>query len=93
MTPEERVLRARIDQQQYRVGRYVLDFAWPSKLAAIEADGPHHWRPDVAIKDVQRDAWLRSQGWLVFRVDDSTDTLEQQLLRLVRIIKNLDGRI
>lgn len=76
-----------LGEQQHRVGRYVLDFAWPKQLIAIEADGPHHWRPDVAVKDVARDAWLRSQGWLIFRVDDASETLDQQLLRIVQIIR------
>ncbi|MBX7434575.1 DUF559 domain-containing protein [Mycobacterium sp. Y57] len=80
-----------LDQTQYRVGKYRLDYAWPTVRIALEADGPHHWRPDVAVKDVARDAWLRSQGWLVFRVDDS-DTLDEQLCRVVRMIRaELDG--
>ena len=74
---------------QFRVGRYRLDFAWPDVKVALEADGPHHWRPDVAIKDVSRDAWLRSCGWLVFRVDDSSDELEAQLSRVCEVVNAL----
>jgi very-short-patch-repair endonuclease len=32
-----------LDQCQYRVGPYRLDYAWPNKLIALEADGPYHW--------------------------------------------------
>lgn len=78
-----------LDQHQHRVGRYRLDFAWPDLLVALEVDGPHHWQPNVATKDVARDAYLRGLGWLVFRVDDSSGTLEHQLARVCRIIHML----
>ena len=81
-----------LDQFQYRVGRYRLDYAWPDRLIGLEVDGPHHWRPDVAVKDVARDAYLRSLGWLVFRVDDASNDLEAQLGRVVRVIRQEDDR-
>lgn len=74
-----------LGQCQYRVGRYRLDFAWPDRRVAVEADGPHHWRPDVAMKDAVRDSWLRSRGWLVFRVDEMSGNLEEQLVRVVEV--------
>ena len=79
-----------LDRCQYWVGKYRLDYAWPAKLIALEADGPHHWRPDVAMKDAVRDSWLRAQGWLVFRVDDMSDdgVLDEQLCRVVRMIRS-----
>ena len=43
-----------LDRWQYQVDRYRLDYAWPGRLIALEADGPHHYRPDVAVKDVAR---------------------------------------
>lgn len=77
-----------LDKVQYRVGKYRLDYAWPAIKVALEADGPHHWHPDNAIKDVARDSWLRSQGWLVFRVDDVSDDLEEQICRVVVMVGN-----
>src|SRR6476469_6301485 len=77
-----------LDQCQYRVGKYRLDYAWPAKLIALEADGPHHWRPDMAVKDVARDSYLRSRGWLVFRIDEMSDNLEDQLCRVVRMVRS-----
>jgi very-short-patch-repair endonuclease len=79
-----------LDKCQYRAGPYRLDYAWPAELIALEVDGPHHWRPDVAVKDVIRDAWLRAHGWLVFRVDDtgSDDALDTQLCRVVRMVRS-----
>ena len=85
-----RLFRAGVlDRQQYRVGPYRLDYAWPDLLIALEVDGPHHWQPNVATKDVARDAYLRGLGWVVFRVDDSSGTLEHQLARVCRIVHTL----
>lgn len=77
-----------LDRQQYRVGKYRLDFAWPDQKIGIEADGPHHWRPDVAMKDAIRDSWLRSQGWLIFRVDEMNGNLDDQLCRVACILND-----
>lgn len=74
--------------QQHRIGRYRLDFAWPLQRVAIEADGWHHRSPEGAAKDAHRDAWLRSEGWLILRVDDAhgTDSLELQIATMARLI-------
>lgn len=50
-----------LDRYQYHVGPYRLDYAWPSALIALEVDGPNHSRPDVAVRDVARDAYLRTR--------------------------------
>lgn len=77
-------------QQQYKVGRYHLDFAWPSRLMALEVDGPFHRQPSGAARDAQRDAWLRNHGWVVFRVDD-TGTEEQLLTQVARVCRIVRG--
>lgn len=56
--------------QQFPVGRYRLDFAWLDVKVVLEIDGAQHRGPEQAASDAQRDAYLRGQGWLVFRVDD-----------------------
>lgn len=75
-----------LDQCQHQVGPYRLDYAWPQKLIALEADGPFHWHPDTAVKDVARDCFLRANGWLVFRVDDRNNNLDEQLDRVIAVI-------
>lgn len=76
-----------LDRYQHRVGRYRLDYAWPTAKIALEVDGLHHRNPDNAARDVMRDAWLRSQGWLVYRIDDTGGTLDDQLARAVSAIR------
>jgi very-short-patch-repair endonuclease len=74
--------------QQHRVGRYRLDFAWPSLQICLEADGGWHRTPGGAAVDAARDAWLRNQGWLVFRVDDTGGSahLGRQVARVARVV-------
>jgi len=75
--------------QQHKAGRYRLDFAWPQAGIALEADGWWHRSPDGAAKDRHRDSWLRSQGWIVFRVDDEhgEHVLRHQVMRVVRLVR------
>jgi very-short-patch-repair endonuclease len=75
--------------QQYRLGRYRVDFAWPLLKIALEADGWWHRSPDGAAKDAERDAWMRDQDWIVFRVHDNAETLADQLCRVARIVRSL----
>lgn len=76
-----------LDKWQYRVGKYRLDYAWPDHLIALEADGPMHRTQEVAARDVYRDAYLREHGWLVFRVDEMSGTLDEQVMRVVAVLR------
>lgn len=76
-------------QQQHRVGRFRLDFAWPHLRIAMEADGWVHRSDDQYVRDRERDHYLRARGWLVFRVDvDSGDLLGEQVMRVVRFVRS-----
>lgn len=48
-------------------GQYLLDFAFPSRGVAVEADDPSHFTAERRQKDAVRDAWLRSKGWTILR--------------------------
>jgi very-short-patch-repair endonuclease len=81
-------------EQQYKAGKYRLDFAWPAVKVALETDGWWHRSPEGAVKDRERDSWLRSQGWIVFRVDDQygEEQLGAQLMRVSRFVRTEFGR-
>lgn len=74
---ENRVIRAlhaagvrpREVVQQFRLGPYRLDFAWPAMRMGIEADGWVHTTREMRQRDKQRDAILTDWGWLVVRLD------------------------
>jgi very-short-patch-repair endonuclease len=52
-------------KRQKPIGRYIVDFVCMERRLIIEIDGGHH--ADAALKDQQRDAWLRGQGYAVLR--------------------------
>jgi very-short-patch-repair endonuclease len=51
-------------RRQEPIGKYIVDFVCYEKMIVIEADGGQH---DASEKDVERDGWLRSQGFEVLR--------------------------
>ena len=57
-------------RRQAPIGRYVADFAHHGASLVVEVDGRRHDFPDAQIKDAERDAWLRSQGYRVIRIRD-----------------------
>ena len=51
---------------QYRIGRFVIDFAFPNQMIAVEADGVYwHSLDNVIEKDTRKDADLEQRGWTV----------------------------
>lgn len=75
--------------QQHTVGRFRIDFADPDVCIGIEADGFYHRMPGAPERDRERDAWLLSQGWFLFRIDDQCEEpeLEERLLAAVLLIR------
>lgn len=68
------LLRAHIGtpEQQFNLGPYRLDFAYPALAVAIEVDGWVHTAASVARADARRDRRLAEWGWRVYRVDACT---------------------
>ena len=54
---------------QHRVGPYELDLAFPWLLVGVEHNGPDHLRPERALRDLNREAYLARAGWRVVRFD------------------------
>lgn len=53
---------------QARVARYSIDFAFEDQMLALEVDGRQHGYPKSIAHDTERDAFLNSRGWTVFRL-------------------------
>lgn len=51
-------------RRQVVIGRYIADFVCLRHRLIVEADGPTH---DASLHDVERDAFLREQGFRVLR--------------------------
>ncbi len=47
-----------------------MDFYAPKAKIVVEVDGSHHMESEQAARDLQRDAFLGSQGLRVLRFDD-----------------------
>jgi len=58
-------------RRQYAVGSFVADFYCPVAKLVIEVDGAIHDGDEAQVKDMARDAWLRSEGFEVIRVTGS----------------------
>lgn len=50
-------------KQQYRVNRYILDYAWPNTKTYIEVDGEQHYTEKGLEHDKIRTEYLESIGW------------------------------
>ena len=57
-------------RRQHELGPYVLDFVCVERRLVVEADGGQHFDPEGQQRDRLRDAWLRSRGWTVLRLDN-----------------------
>jgi very-short-patch-repair endonuclease len=73
-------------RRQAPMGQYVVDFVCHRANLVIEVDGGVHQLPDVAVRDLARDAWLISQGYIVLRF--TTQQVENDIDGVVRDIRN-----
>ncbi len=80
MTLTERMVWAELRRlkmnfrRQVPVGPHVVDFAHHDSRLVIELDGPVHDLPDVALRDLDRTAWLETQGFRLLRFSNKTVT-------------------
>ena len=79
MTDSERALWERLRHKQvqsvqfYRqkpIGNYIVDFYAPKAQLVVEVDGSQHMESQQVARDLQRDAFLASQGLRVLRFHD-----------------------
>ena len=76
-------------RRQAPIGRYFADFASHARKLVIEVDGEIHERlADVALRDIERQAWLEGQGYRVVRftaaqVSDDVHACVDEVRKLV----------
>ena len=54
-------------RRQAPIGSYIVDFVRHEARLVVEIDGYYHEAPDRKAQDLQRTAWLQSQGYRVIR--------------------------
>lgn len=90
MTRSERLVWSRIRAKQFEalkfrrqhgIGPYIVDFYCPERGVVIEIDGDVHAGESEAVKDRQRESYLRSLGLRVIRYmnDDVLNRLDAVL--------------
>ena len=57
-------------RRQCPIGPYIVDFFCPAARLVVEVDGDSHEREEGKRHDAKRDAYLRSLGYEVLRVDE-----------------------
>ena len=72
--------------QEYAMGIYSVDFAFPNKKLAIEIDGSTHLIDSVKRKDKIRDEYLSEQGWKTIRF--TAKRVKHDLQGVINDIKN-----
>ena len=51
--------------KEYRIKKFILDFAWIDKKRCIEIDGEQHQRfSEVIERDARKDKFLGGIGWV-----------------------------
>jgi very-short-patch-repair endonuclease len=58
-------------RKQAPIGKFAFDFGDLSARLLIELDGVVHRREEVALRDVEKEAWAVSQGFRVLRILNS----------------------
>ncbi len=71
-------------RRQVPIGPFIVDFADKTARIVIEVDGSQHGEPENARRDVKRDAFLRSRGYVVLRMWNSeiNESLEGAVQRI-----------
>lgn len=72
--------------EEFHIGRWFLDFAWPHKKIYIEIDGSQHEWPERKQNDIIKDKYCCDLGWKCLRLkwkDVCNNTQEA-----IKIIKN-----
>lgn len=55
-------------KEEYHIGKWFLDFAWPDRKIGLEIDGEQHEWPERKQMDKEKDAYCASQGWKILRL-------------------------
>lgn len=82
-----------------RMGLYIVDFVFPSKLLIIEIDGERHNDSEVITADKRRDGWLRAAGFEIWRIknedvaDFDLETIEAHIDRTPSDVGRAMGKI
>ena len=58
-------------RRQEPIGPFIVDFVCFERKLIVEADGSQHYEGEQKQKDIERDHWLREQGFEILRFSNS----------------------
>ncbi|TWT68204.1 endonuclease domain-containing protein [Crateriforma conspicua] len=70
-------------RREHPIGAYTVDFVCLELRLVVEVDGKDHFTPQGRDRDAQRDAFLRSEGFEVLRIEGFRVTQDPQRVREV----------
>ncbi len=74
-------------RRQAPLGRYIADFVSHDCRLVIEVDGaPHEVFADRALRDIERDAWLATQGYRALRFTNA-----QVMEQMEQVLSEIDA--
>jgi len=84
-----RVLNERgvIFEREARCGRYFIDFAFYEQKIAVEVDGQQHKLPERAKHDERKDAFLRANGWTIYRIKFPEENVIQRMSEIIDFMR------
>jgi very-short-patch-repair endonuclease len=71
-------------RRQFAIGDYIVDFVCLQFRLVIEVDGPVHTEERQVLRDSQKDAFLKQQGFTVLRF-----TNEDALIRRTEVLNSV----
>ena len=77
-------------RRQQPIGPFIVDFVCFEKKLVVEADGGYHYEGGQKLRDTERDAWLREQGFEILRfkngeIMSSTEGVVLEILKHVSL--------
>ena len=76
-------------RRQYPIGNYIVDFVCKEKRLVIEIDGGQHNEPEKIKYDIERSAYIQSQGYRILRFwnNDIDSNIEGVYLTILNALK------
>lgn len=76
-------------EREWPVYPFFIDFAFMNEKVAVEIDGSQHLLPDRKLKDNEKDALLKNNGWIIVRVTENEikTNLNNFIIELENILK------
>lgn len=70
-------------EREYSMGKYFIDFAIIQKKIAIEIDGQQHNIPERIKTDKEKDLFIKSQGWEIFRIKFPGENIRERIDQII----------